>query len=40
MVIIKDLKILKAPKCLMCDGTLEKSNMGNICNICKDKLRK
>lgn len=39
MAILKDAK-LRAAKCLMCDGALEKSNIGNICNICKDKLRK
>ncbi|HLC76645.1 MAG TPA: hypothetical protein VJH04_00405 [archaeon] len=27
-------------KCIMCDGTLEKSNMGMICNACRDKMRK
>jgi len=39
-MMLKDAKSLKSPKCLMCDGVLEKSNLGNICNICKDKLRK
>ncbi|MCX6815723.1 MAG: hypothetical protein NT120_02640 [Candidatus Aenigmarchaeota archaeon] len=28
------------PKCLMCEGDLERANTGSICNICKDKLRK
>lgn len=40
MAIMKEVKILKSPHCLMCDGVLEKSNLGNICNMCKDKLRK
>ncbi len=40
MAIMKEQKILKAPKCLMCEGQLEKSNLGNICNICKDKFRR
>ncbi len=27
-------------KCIMCEGALEKSNVGFICNGCKDKMRK
>lgn len=27
-------------RCIMCEGTLEKSNFGMICNECKDKMRK
>ncbi|KHO48460.1 MAG: hypothetical protein QT00_C0001G0478 [archaeon GW2011_AR5] len=27
-------------KCIMCEGSLEKSNMGMICNDCRDKMRK
>jgi len=27
-------------RCIMCDGTLEKANVGFICNDCKDKMRK
>ncbi|MDI6721294.1 MAG: hypothetical protein QMD85_02805 [Candidatus Aenigmarchaeota archaeon] len=26
--------------CLMCEGSIEKSNAGNICNECKDKMIK
>ncbi|GEM_PF-4479319 len=40
MAIMREPKMLKVAKCLMCEGALEKSNMGNICNICKDKFRK
>jgi len=41
MAFYKDLteRRLK-PKCLMCEGDIEKSNTGSICNTCKDKLRK
>lgn len=41
MALYKDVaeKRLK-PKCIMCDGDLERSNFGSICNACKDKLRK
>jgi len=27
-------------KCIICEGLLEKSNAGSICNVCKDKMRK
>ncbi len=27
-------------KCIICEGALEKSNAGSICNVCKDKMRK
>lgn len=27
-------------RCIICEGALEKSNAGNICNPCKDKIRK
>jgi len=40
MAIMREPKTLKLAKCLMCEGALEKSNMGNICNVCKDKFRK
>jgi Zn finger protein HypA/HybF involved in hydrogenase expression len=41
MAFFKDFteKRLK-PKCLMCEGDIERSNVGNICNSCKDKLNK
>lgn len=34
--------LIKPPqnKCIMCDGAIEKSNFGMICNDCKDKMRK
>ena len=25
-------------KCIVCEGAVEKSNMGTMCNACKDKL--
>ncbi|MEM7819619.1 MAG: hypothetical protein QXD48_02210 [Candidatus Aenigmatarchaeota archaeon] len=27
-------------RCIMCDGAIEKANLGNICNACRDKMRK
>jgi len=27
-------------KCVVCDGNMEKSNLGNICNACKDKMKR
>lgn len=27
-------------KCIMCEGALEKANVGMICNTCRDKMRK
>jgi NAD-dependent SIR2 family protein deacetylase len=29
-----------AQRCIMCEGSLEKANVGNVCNACKDKMRK
>ncbi len=40
MALVHEPRILRPQKCLMCEGALEKSNMGNICNTCKDKFRK
>ncbi|MFH0832965.1 MAG: hypothetical protein V1900_04560 [Candidatus Aenigmatarchaeota archaeon] len=25
-------------KCIMCGSNIERANLGNMCNICKDKL--
>ena len=25
-------------KCIVCEGIIEKSNMGTMCNACKDRL--
>lgn len=27
-------------KCIICTGTLEKANLGSMCNPCKDKIMK
>jgi len=27
-------------RCIMCEGSMEKSNFGMICNTCRDKMRK
>ena len=35
-----NLGIKTSNRCIMCEGSLEKSNMGNICNTCKDKMKK
>ena len=34
------LKEKSSGKCIICEGALEKSNAGSICNVCKDKMRK
>lgn len=36
----KDIKEKLIKRCIMCEGDLEKSNIGSICNTCKDKMRK
>ena len=28
------------PRCIMCEGDIERSNMSSICNTCKDKLKR
>lgn len=25
-------------KCIICGSSMEKSNVGSVCNVCKDKL--
>ncbi len=38
MAVIKEK--LTARKCIICEGHMEKSNAGSICNVCRDKMRK
>jgi hypothetical protein len=37
---LTNLSVKQQNKCMMCDGGMEKANVGNICNTCKDKMRK
>jgi hypothetical protein len=40
-VIMAVLKEKPGPRrCIVCEGALERSNIGNVCNQCKDKMRK
>jgi hypothetical protein len=40
MAYFNDVKEKALKRCIMCEGDLEKANIGSICNACRDRMRK
>lgn len=40
MAIILKERLIGRPKCIMCNGDMERATLGNICNSCKDKMHR
>ncbi len=39
MAIVASVRQINKIKCIVCSNALEKANLGNVCNPCKDGFR-